>query len=186
MLLLYCSSLVGKPLANDAYCWEVVRLMTWTYRWYIYLSELPAVKCFKSHLVDSRLWKLKQSSSHINKHQPILCFTVVQNCISNTHLCMLCCRDFETLLHIVKATVGSGILNLPAAVMNAGVLVGNNYHLFFLEPEGWNNPLGLFIWGKHISVSVKTFRQVFKQFLALIANIMKKLQFVHVRGRFLV
>ncbi|XP_028401845.1 proton-coupled amino acid transporter 1-like isoform X1 [Dendronephthya gigantea] len=32
--------------------------------------------------------------------------------------------DFETLLHIVKATMGSGILNLPAAVRNAGVVVG--------------------------------------------------------------
>ncbi|XP_028401847.1 proton-coupled amino acid transporter 1-like isoform X3 [Dendronephthya gigantea] len=32
--------------------------------------------------------------------------------------------DFETLLHIVKATIGTGVLNLPSAFRNAGVVVG--------------------------------------------------------------
>lgn len=39
-------------------------------------------------------------------------------------LCMCIYRDFETLTHLLKSCLGTGILAMPYAFMNSGVLFG--------------------------------------------------------------
>ena len=58
------------------------------------------------------------------------CYYVIWSDICYMLFYMLCiilyavCRNFGTIMHIIKGNLGTGILAMPYAFANAGILVG--------------------------------------------------------------
>ena len=41
------------------------------------------------------------------------------------HINIRCCRNFETIIHILKGNIGIGVLTLPMAIRNSGLIFGS-------------------------------------------------------------